>query len=181
MWNRGKLCQTMVDSWYCRDRFVPEDMSQVSRRKHKQCTLNTGTSAGTFACLAALQKLQRQSRYEKWTQQVIDIRSKWRVWISILTLRTQDLVDFVFEGFVFEGFRFTLKRWDSKCSSKSKLESSMINVVAVVVSLWIRLNPRAQNGFRPYSESHRCYIFFVSFLGCECPPITGLGGWWAYS
>jgi len=50
------LRQTMVDSWYCLDRVVPEGMSQVSRRSkvgnHKRRTLNTrlssGTSAGTF-------------------------------------------------------------------------------------------------------------------------------------
>ena len=49
--------QTMVDSWYCLDRVVPEKMSSVSRRSevgnHKQRTPNTwsssGTSAGTFA------------------------------------------------------------------------------------------------------------------------------------
>jgi len=59
-WYRGRLPQTMVDSWYCLDRVVPEGMSQVWRRsevgKHKRCSLNTrlssGTSAGTFACPA---------------------------------------------------------------------------------------------------------------------------------
>jgi len=47
----------MVDSWYCLDQFVPEGISQVSRRSEvgntKQRSLNTrlssDTSAGTFA------------------------------------------------------------------------------------------------------------------------------------
>ena len=46
----------MVDSWYCLDRFVPEGISQVSRRSEVRNTtrrsLNTrpssGTSAGSF-------------------------------------------------------------------------------------------------------------------------------------
>jgi len=54
---RGKLHHTMVDSWYCLDRVVPKEMSQVARQlevgNHKRRTLNTrlfsGTSAGTFA------------------------------------------------------------------------------------------------------------------------------------
>jgi len=54
------LRQTMVDSWYCLDRFVPEEISQVSRRSEvgntKWRSLNTrlssGTSAGTFAVSA---------------------------------------------------------------------------------------------------------------------------------
>ena len=56
----GNLRQTMVDSWYCLDRFVPEGISQVSRRSEvgntKRRSLNTrlssGTSAGTFAVSA---------------------------------------------------------------------------------------------------------------------------------
>jgi len=48
---------SMVDSWYCLHRFVPEVISQVSRRSEvgntKRRSLNTrlssGTSAGTFA------------------------------------------------------------------------------------------------------------------------------------
>jgi len=59
-WYRGRLRQTMAGSWYCLGRFVPEGMSQVSRRlevgNHKRRTLSTwlssGTSAGTFACPA---------------------------------------------------------------------------------------------------------------------------------
>jgi hypothetical protein len=59
-WYRGKLHQTMIDSWCCLNRFVPEKMSQVLRRSevgnHKRHTLNTqlfsGTSAETFACPA---------------------------------------------------------------------------------------------------------------------------------
>jgi len=47
----------MVQSWYCLDRFVPNGISQVSRRSevwiNNQRSLNTrlssGTSAGTFA------------------------------------------------------------------------------------------------------------------------------------
>jgi len=54
------LRQTMVDSWYCLDRFVPEVISQVSRRSEvgntKQRSLNTrlssGPSAGTFTVSA---------------------------------------------------------------------------------------------------------------------------------
>jgi len=50
----------MVDSWYCLDRFVPEGISQVSRRSEvgntKRRSLNTrlssGISAGTFAVSA---------------------------------------------------------------------------------------------------------------------------------
>jgi len=57
-WYRGRLPQTMVDSWYCLDRVVPEGISQVSRwsevRNHKRRSLNTrlsfDTSAGIFAC-----------------------------------------------------------------------------------------------------------------------------------
>jgi len=59
-WYRGKLRQTMVDSWLCPIRVVPEGTSQDSRRSevgnHKQRTLNTwlspGTSAEIFACPA---------------------------------------------------------------------------------------------------------------------------------
>jgi hypothetical protein len=66
-WYRGKLCQSMVDSWYCLDRVVPEGMSQVSRQSevgnHKQRTLNfrlfSVTSAETFACLAGPYKNRR--------------------------------------------------------------------------------------------------------------------------
>jgi len=47
------LCQTMVDSWYCLDRVVPERMSQVWRRSevrnHKRRSLNTRLSSGTSA------------------------------------------------------------------------------------------------------------------------------------
>jgi len=42
-WYKGRLCQTMVDSWYCLDRIVPERMTQVSRRSevgnHKRRTV----------------------------------------------------------------------------------------------------------------------------------------------
>jgi len=59
-WYRGRLRQTIVNSWYCLDLFVPEGMSQVLRRSevgnHKRRSLNTrlssGTSVGTFACPA---------------------------------------------------------------------------------------------------------------------------------
>ena len=61
-WYGGKLRQTMVDSWYCQclDWFVPEGISQVSRRSEvgntKRRSLNTrlssGTSAGTFSVSA---------------------------------------------------------------------------------------------------------------------------------
>jgi len=47
----GRLRQTMVDSWNCPDRVVPEGMSQVWRRSevgnHKRRTLNTRLSFGT--------------------------------------------------------------------------------------------------------------------------------------
>ena len=54
------VCVCVVDSWYCLDWFVPEGISQVSRRSEvgntKQRSLNTrlssGTSAGTFAVSA---------------------------------------------------------------------------------------------------------------------------------
>ena len=58
---RGRLPQTMVNSWYCLDRVIPEGMSQVSRRSevgnHKQRTLDTQLSSGTFLLLALLRKL----------------------------------------------------------------------------------------------------------------------------
>ena len=52
--------QTMVDSWHCLDRFVPEGRSQVSRwsevgntkRRSLNTQLSSGTSAGTFAVSA---------------------------------------------------------------------------------------------------------------------------------
>jgi len=149
------LRQTRDFSWYCLDRFVPEGMSQVSRRSevgnHKWRSLNTrlssGTSAGTFAVSAGpcenyhaeagtknepwqvvgtsskkglenrssrgllhfpwgLTENARRSRYEKRTEQIFCTRSKKRVRKSIITFRTQDLIDFVFEG-----FRSTLKRF----------------------------------------------------------------------
>jgi len=54
------LRQTMVDSCCCLDRFVPEGISQVSRRSEVGNTkrrslhtrLSSGTSAGTFAVSA---------------------------------------------------------------------------------------------------------------------------------
>jgi len=63
-WYGGKLRQTMVDSWYCLDHFVPEGISQVSRWSEvgntKLRSLNTrlssGTSAGTFTVSAGSYK-----------------------------------------------------------------------------------------------------------------------------
>jgi len=77
----------MVDSWYCLDRVVLEGMSQVSRRSevgnHKRRSLNTrlssgtsATSAGTFACPRALQKMLRRGRYEKRTEHIFCTRSE---------------------------------------------------------------------------------------------------------
>ena len=52
-WHGGKLGQTMVDSWYCLDRVVPERMSQVWRRSEvgnqKRFSLNNRLSPGTSA------------------------------------------------------------------------------------------------------------------------------------
>jgi len=54
------LRQTMVDPWYCLDRFVPEGLSQVVKRLKVRNTkqrafnnrLSSGTSVGTFAVSA---------------------------------------------------------------------------------------------------------------------------------
>jgi len=47
------LRQTMVDSWCCLDRVVPEGTSQVSKQSEvgnqNQCTVNTRPSSGTSA------------------------------------------------------------------------------------------------------------------------------------
>ena len=52
-WHGGNLCQTMVDSWCCLDRVVPERMNQVSKwsevGNHKRRSLNTRLSSGTSA------------------------------------------------------------------------------------------------------------------------------------
>jgi len=58
----GNLRQTMVDSWYCLDRFVLEGISQVTvsrrlevgntKRRSLNTRLSSGTSAGTFAVSA---------------------------------------------------------------------------------------------------------------------------------
>jgi len=62
----------MVDSWYCQDWLVSEEISQVSRRSevgnHKWHTLNPGyLLCGISQCLWPLHKLPCQSRYEKRT------------------------------------------------------------------------------------------------------------------
>jgi len=52
-WYGGMFRQTMADSWYCLDWFVPEKTSQFWRGNTKRRSLNTrlssGTSAGTSA------------------------------------------------------------------------------------------------------------------------------------
>jgi len=91
-WYGGKLRQTMVDSWYCLDRVVPEGISQVSKRSEvgniKRRSLNnqlsSGTSAGTFAVSAG----PYQSRYEKRTLTCFWYHFKKRVGNSIITFRT---------------------------------------------------------------------------------------------
>ena len=59
-WYRGRLPQTIVDSWYCLDRVVPEGIIQVSRRSevgnHKRRSLNTRLS------LALLRELSHVPR-----------------------------------------------------------------------------------------------------------------------
>jgi len=95
-WYMGKLRHTMVDSWYCLDRVVPEGMNQVSRRlevgNHKQRTLNarlsSGTSAWTFACPAGLTKIAEAKQEQKSNQTGILYQIKRRVRKSILTFRT---------------------------------------------------------------------------------------------
>jgi len=88
----------MVDSLHCLDRVVPERTSQVSRwsevGNHKRCTHHTqqssGTSEGTFAVSAGpgINYRAEQIRIE----QVFCTRSEERVWKSVLTFGTQDLV-----------------------------------------------------------------------------------------
>jgi len=92
----GTLRQTMVDSWYCLVRVVPEGMSQSARQleveNHKRRTLSTrlssGTSAGTFEVSAGP---YINFCYEAGTKNEPDIflyQFKKRVRKSILTFRT---------------------------------------------------------------------------------------------
>ena len=75
----------MVDSLFCLDPVVPEGIRQVWRRlevgDHKRRTLNTrlssGTSAGTFACLAGFYRnYTGESDTKKRTKMVFCTRSK---------------------------------------------------------------------------------------------------------
>ena len=93
----------MVDSWYCLDWFVPEGISQVSRRSEvgntKRRSLNTrlssGTSAGSFAVSAVrgpLHKLSCQPRYEKRTLTCFWYHFKkkgWKIDHHVSNLRTR--------------------------------------------------------------------------------------------
>jgi len=75
-WYRGKLHQTIVDSWFCVDCFVPEGMSQVSSPSEvgndKSRILNTrlscGTSAGPLHVPRGLTEIAeaKQERKTKW-------------------------------------------------------------------------------------------------------------------
>jgi len=111
-WYGGKLRQTMVESWYSPDRVVPEGMSQVSGqsevRNHKRRTLDTrlssGTSAGTFAVSAGPYIITVPKQVRKTLLTCFLYSFKKRGGKSVLTFRTQDLVDFFLER-----FRSTLK------------------------------------------------------------------------
>ena len=91
----------MVDSWYCRDRVVPEGMSQVSRQSevgnHKRRSLNSrlssGTSAGTFTCPAGPYRNCRGEAGTKNGPNWYFVPFKKGVRKLILTFRTWDLVD----------------------------------------------------------------------------------------
>jgi len=100
------MSQTMVDLWDCIDRVVPEGMSQISRwsvvGNHKFHSLKTwlscGTSAETFALSAGpyiiiVPKLVRKTNLTCFWYQFKKGGGK-----SVLTFRTQDVIDFVFEG-----------------------------------------------------------------------------------
>jgi len=98
----------MVDSWCCLDLVVLEGMSQVSRRSevgnHNQRILynqpSSGTSAGTFECPAGpYRNCKGEAGTEKGPKWHFVPDQEKRVRKSILTFRTQDLVDFVFDGF----------------------------------------------------------------------------------
>jgi len=70
---------------------------------HKRRTLNTrlssGTSAGTFACPRGLTEIAQAKQVRKTNQTIILYPIKKRVGKSIFTFRTQNLVNFFFEGF----------------------------------------------------------------------------------
>ena len=66
-WYGGRLRQTMVDSWCCLDRVVPEGMSQVWRRSevgnHKQRTLNSQLCSGTSEHTGFIQLTTRRNDF----------------------------------------------------------------------------------------------------------------------
>jgi len=107
------LCQTMVDSWYCLDRVVPERMSQVWRRSevrnHKRRSLNTRLSSGTSAntsCTSrnAPGRMIRSDFF--WYGNNLKIKP---------TYREKNLLDYLFGG-----FRSTLNElWEGNRNSHS--------------------------------------------------------------
>jgi hypothetical protein len=97
----------MVDSYYCLDPVVPERMSQVLKRS--EVVYINGVPSTPGYLLALLQELSHVPRglteiaeakqVRKTNQGDILYQFKKRVRKSILTFRTQNLVDFFFEGF----------------------------------------------------------------------------------
>jgi len=90
--------------WWRQARFGGNRKSENRKRRTLNTRLSSGTSAGTVYVPLGLVEMIDRNRYEKRSEQVFCTRSKKRVRESVLTFRTQDLVDFVFEG-----FRSTLK------------------------------------------------------------------------
>jgi len=137
-WYRCRLPQTMVDSWYCLDRVVPEGMSQVSRGSevgnHKRRSLNTllssGTSAGTFACHAGPYRKcwgEAGAKNEPNRYFVPDRKNGLKIDPHVSNL---DFIDFVFEGFrstlrVGIGY-FSNERGFSEESSLQRISSKKI-------------------------------------------------------
>jgi len=74
--------------------------------QHKWRTLNTwlcsSTSAGSFAC--SIQQWLSRSRHEKRTEYEFCTRSKRMLGKSVLTFRTQNLVDIVLRGSASENY-----------------------------------------------------------------------------
>jgi len=113
----------MVDSWYCLDRFVPEGMSQVSRRSevgnHKRSSLSTrlssGTSAGTFACPAGPYRKcwgEAGTKNESNRCFVPDRENGPKIDFRRIDFRKIDhhVSNLRTRGFFFKGFRSTLKQ-----------------------------------------------------------------------
>ena len=96
----------MVDSWYCLDRFVPEGISQVSRRSEvgntKRSSLNTrlssGTSAGTFAVTTGPYRnyhAKAGTKNEPWHVFGTFQKKGWKIDHHVSNLKTR--------GFLFQG------------------------------------------------------------------------------